>query len=175
MDWTDFDDDGHTTLVISMITNHGRATPLVWKTVKKSSLEGTRNDYKYDLVEQLRCLLPETARITVTADRGFGDHKLYELLGMYGWDYMIRLRGAVVVVDNDGAARPAAERLPTNGRATMLPGVRVTRSGRAIHEAQEPPVPPAIEERATGEDEPVLCAHAPVEEMVARQEASEED
>ncbi len=31
MDWTDFDDDGHTTLVISMITNHGRATPLVWE------------------------------------------------------------------------------------------------------------------------------------------------
>jgi len=29
MDWTDFDDDDHRTLCISVITTHGRTTPLV--------------------------------------------------------------------------------------------------------------------------------------------------
>ena len=33
MDWTDLDGDAQTTIVLSVITNHGRATPLLWKTV----------------------------------------------------------------------------------------------------------------------------------------------
>ncbi len=35
LDWTDFDDDDHTTLVASLLTKHGRPTPLVWLTVHK--------------------------------------------------------------------------------------------------------------------------------------------
>lgn len=35
LDWTDFDKDGHTTLAAYMVTTHGRAMPLAWKTVKK--------------------------------------------------------------------------------------------------------------------------------------------
>jgi hypothetical protein len=132
MDWTDFDDDGHTTLVISMMTNHGRATPLIWKTVEKTSLKGKRNDHQYELVEQLQRALPESVRITVLADRGFGDHKLYELLAMFGWDYVIRFRGAVVVEDDSGEVRPASERVPASGRAVMLRKVRVTRGRCAI-------------------------------------------
>ena len=132
MDWTDFDDDGHTTLVISMMTSHGRATPLVWKTVEKASLKGKRNDYEYELVEQLHGAVPEAVKITVLADRGFGDHKLYELLGVLGWDYAIRFRGAIVVEDEGGDARPARERVPANGRAVMLRNVRVTRARCAI-------------------------------------------
>ena len=85
MDWTDFDDDGHTTLVISMMTTHGRATPLIWKTVDKGSLKGKRNDYQYELVEQLHAALPDKVRIILLADRGFGDHKLYDLLATLGW------------------------------------------------------------------------------------------
>jgi len=30
MDWTDYDADGQATLVLSLVTSHGRATPLVW-------------------------------------------------------------------------------------------------------------------------------------------------
>jgi hypothetical protein len=30
MDWTDFDADGHSTLMLSLLTEHGRATPLLW-------------------------------------------------------------------------------------------------------------------------------------------------
>lgn len=35
MDWTDFDADDQTTLMLSLVTSHGRATPLVWLTVLK--------------------------------------------------------------------------------------------------------------------------------------------
>ena len=44
VDWTDFDEDGHSTLcaylVTRLVTRHGRATPLLWKTVEKSTLFG---------------------------------------------------------------------------------------------------------------------------------------
>ena len=33
MDWTDFDRDGQSTLVLSLVTSHGRAAPLIWLTV----------------------------------------------------------------------------------------------------------------------------------------------
>jgi Transposase DDE domain len=127
MDWTDFDDDGHTTLAINMVTSHGRATPLAWMTVEKAGLKGKRNGYEYELIEQVHRALPETVKITVQADRGFGDHKLYELLAILGWDYVIRFRGSIVVEDEHGDSRPARDRVPTNGRAVMLRKVRVTR------------------------------------------------
>ena len=34
LDWTSFARDGHETIVLSMLTGHGRATPLLWKTVE---------------------------------------------------------------------------------------------------------------------------------------------
>ena len=36
-----------------MVTRHGRATPLGWMTVKKSTLEGKRGDYETQLIERL--------------------------------------------------------------------------------------------------------------------------
>ena len=52
MDWTDFDADDQTTLALNLVTNHGRATPLLWLTVLKDELKDKRNDYE-DL-----CLAP---------------------------------------------------------------------------------------------------------------------
>ena len=40
LDWTDFDADDHTTLAAYVVTTHGRATPLAWKTVRKSEHPG---------------------------------------------------------------------------------------------------------------------------------------
>jgi hypothetical protein len=42
MDWTEFEKDDHSTLCIYLLTNHGRATPLLWETVQKSELLGRR-------------------------------------------------------------------------------------------------------------------------------------
>ena len=46
MDWTDFDADGQTTLALNKVTPHGRATPLLWLTVKKDDLKNKRNAYE---------------------------------------------------------------------------------------------------------------------------------
>src|SRR3954469_2292672 len=37
LDWTDFDADGQTTLMLSLLTRHGRATPLYWLTVDRTT------------------------------------------------------------------------------------------------------------------------------------------
>jgi hypothetical protein len=39
MDWTEFDADGQATIMLSLLSRHGRATPLVWLTVDKATLK----------------------------------------------------------------------------------------------------------------------------------------
>jgi hypothetical protein len=127
MDWTDFEADDHTTLAVYVVTTHGRATPLAWKTVKKSSLgDGERTRVEHAMVERIARAIPEDVAITLLADRGFGDQKLYELLTMLGWDYVIRFRGCIHV-EHDGESKPAAEWLPPSGRATKLTRASVTK------------------------------------------------
>ena len=42
MDWTEFEADGQATIMLSLLTRHGRATPLVWLTVDTVTLKGGR-------------------------------------------------------------------------------------------------------------------------------------
>ena len=112
MDWTDFEPDDHATLAIYLVTTHGRATPLIWKTVTKSELQGKQTDHEYALVEALHAALPPNVGITILADRGFGNQKLYRLLETLGWDYVIRFRGAISVENGKGETRKAKDWLP---------------------------------------------------------------
>ena len=132
LDWTEFDADNHATLALYLITRHGRATPLLWKTVEKSSLAGNRNLYEDEVIERLHEILPETIRVTLLADRGFGDRKRYEHLATLGWDYVIRFRECIHVTNAAGATRPAAEWLASMGRAKMIKDVRVTQDKTGI-------------------------------------------
>ena len=50
LDWTSFAADGQNTIVLSMLTGHGRATPLLWKTVASSTLKGNQRRYEYTSV-----------------------------------------------------------------------------------------------------------------------------
>lgn len=126
LDWTDYDDDDHTTLCAYLVTRHGRATALAWKTIRKSELKGRRTATEHEMVERLHDWLPKEIDIVLLADRGFGDQKLYELLEFLGWDYVIRFRGNIVVESADGVAKRADEWVPPNGRARKLDGARVT-------------------------------------------------
>jgi hypothetical protein len=132
LDWTEFDADDHATLAGYLVTSHGRATPLIWMTVQKSTLEGKRNDYEYRVIERLHECLAADVKITVLADRGFGDQKLYALLQTLGWDFVIRFRGAIQVEDATGTRKPAVKWLPPTGRATMVRAARVTRTRAAV-------------------------------------------
>lgn len=82
LDWTDFEKDDHTTLCAYLVTRHGRATPLAWKTVKKSALKGTQKDHEYELIEWLHGAIDETIDVVLLADRGNGFRKLYDFLAL---------------------------------------------------------------------------------------------
>ena len=126
MDWTEFDADDQATLCLYLVTRHGRATPLVWHTVYKSTLEGNRNRYEDEVLETLKAALPEGTRVTILADRGFGDQKRYEFLRQLGFDYIIRFRQDILVTDQNGTQRTAAQWLHASGRARILPQATVT-------------------------------------------------
>ena len=127
MDWTDFDSDNQSTVQLSLVTSHGRATPLVWKTVNKSQLKKKRNDYEDELLCLFKSVLPKGIKVTVLADRGFGDTKLYDFLGKeLGFDYVIRFRGNIKVTNNKGESRYAKDWVGANGRACTLRNAKVT-------------------------------------------------
>ena len=132
MDWTDFDRDGQSTLVLSLVTGHGRAAPLIWLTVWKEEIATRRNDYEDACLRRLAELVPPNCRATILADRGFGDQKLFAFLGELGFGYVIRFRGNIQVTDADGQTRPAAEWVGKGGRARTLRDARVTAQGRQV-------------------------------------------
>ncbi len=129
MDWTEFDKDGHSTIMLSLVTSHGRATPLVWLTVPKDELKDRRNEYEDAVLARLAQVLPEDVEVTILADRGFGDHKLFHFLkhGL-GFGYVIRFRGNIHVTDAKGETRPAGEWVGQGGRARTLRHASVTAS-----------------------------------------------
>ncbi len=132
MDWTDFDHDGQTTLVLSLVTGHGRAAPLLWLSVWKDEIAKQRNDYEDACLRRLHELVPAGCRVTILADRGFGDQKLFAFLADLGFGYVIRFRGNIAVSDADGRTRPAAEWVGKGGRARMLRDARVTAQGQQV-------------------------------------------
>lgn len=150
LDWTDFDKDGHSTIALNLLTSHGRATPLMWKTHDKSKLRTHRNDYEDELLAYFREIVPPKVQVTLLADRGFGDQALYRSLMGARIDFIIRFRDCIQVVDAKGKACAASELIAPNGRARMLKDVRVTKD--------ETPVPAVVCTRAKNMKEPWCLA-----------------
>lgn len=150
LDWTDFDADDQSTLMLSMQTSHGRNTPLLWMTVVKSSMKGQRNAYEDDLLSRLRDLIDESVQVTVVADRGFGDHKLLAYLDELGFDYVIRFRGSIHISDGQTEPSPAAGWVGKNGR------MRVIREGFITQDMHAVPLLVCVQDK--GMKEPWLLA-----------------
>jgi hypothetical protein len=127
MDWTDFDADRQATIMLALITDHGRSTPLVWLTVDKKTLKDHRALYEHRVLVRLAELLPAGIKVCIVADRGFGDQKLYKMLTeeLY-FDYVIRFRGNIAVTAAGGETRSAAAWVRAGGRARVLRGAAVT-------------------------------------------------
>jgi hypothetical protein len=126
MDWTDFDADDQATLALSLVTNHGRATPLLWLSVLKDELKDQRNDFEDLCLARLAQVLPQGVAVTILADRGFGDTKLFDFLDTLGFAYVIRFRGNIHVSAADGQTRLAAAWVGKGGRARKLRDAEVT-------------------------------------------------
>lgn len=125
MDWTDFDADGQTTLALNLVTGHGRATPLIWLTVWKDELTDQRNAFEDVCLARLAELLPSGVTVTILADRGFGDHKLFAFLEELDFGYVIRFRGNIHVTDASGEVRAAAHWVGKGGRARKMSGALI--------------------------------------------------
>ena len=127
LDWTSFARDGHETIVLSMLTGHGRATPLMWKTVQASTLKGNQRRYEDELLRALREAMPAGVKVTVVADRGFGNGPMFRYLSEeLGFEYVIRLRGDIYVTSAKGERRKASDWVGVNGRSRTLRGATVT-------------------------------------------------
>ena len=127
MDWTDFDADNQATIMLALMSDHGRSTPLVWLTVDKSTLKDRRSFYEHRVLVRLAELLPAETKVCIVADRGFGDQKLYKMLTEeLCFDYVIRFRGNIAVTTATGETRTAATWVQAGGRARVLRGAEVT-------------------------------------------------
>lgn len=127
LDWTEFDADDQVTLCLSLVTSHGRATPLMWMTVVKSELAEQRNAHEDKLLSRLAQVVPENVEITIAADRGFGDQARYEHIEALGFKFIIRFRQCIEVTTAQGQSQPAADLLSASGRAKIFRDVEVTK------------------------------------------------
>jgi len=127
LDWTEFDADDQMSLCMNLVTSHGRATPLMWMTVKKSELAEQRNAHEDRLIARLAEVMPEHVEVTILADRGFGDQARYEQIESLGFKFIIRFREGIHIAQRGEELRPAAEHVPRTGRPKLLKAVEVTR------------------------------------------------
>lgn len=132
MDWTEFDADDQSTLALNLVTRHGRAQPLLWFSVFKAELSGKRNEIEDACLVRLKEALPEGTKVTILADRGFGDVKLFRFLEEMGFGYVIRFRGDTFVSAADGETRRAADWVGVGGRARKLANAEVSKERQKI-------------------------------------------
>lgn len=142
LDWTDHDADDHTTCMLSLVTAHGRTTPMVWKTITKSRRAGRQFEVESEVIEHAHAAIPEAVRVTLLADRGFGDQARYAALAVLGWDWVIRFRGNIHVRNAQGEVRTAAQWVQPGGRPRRLADAAVT--------ADEAPVPAVVVVKKAG-------------------------
>lgn len=131
-DWTEFEASDQATVVLGMQTRHGRSTPLVWQTVTRSALRHQRNQHEDDLLMRFAAVVPAGVRVTVVADRGFGDAKLYGFLDKLGFDYVIRFRSVITVEAEGTLYKKAREWVRPGGRMRVLRSCYVTADRVAV-------------------------------------------
>lgn len=126
LDWTEFDSDDQSMLVLAM-QGDGRSVPLMWKTVVKSELKGKRNNHEDDLLNEFHAAVPEGVQVVVVADRGFCDQQLLTFLTTeLEFDYIIRIRKDITVTSAKGDQRHAGDWVTASGRLRRLVGATVT-------------------------------------------------
>lgn len=134
MDWTDFDSDNQCTIVLSQQTNHGRNTPLLWKTYKKTELKGHRSEYEDKILEKLHSSLPEGVKVTIVADRGFSDCAKYELIDdKLGFDYIIRIKSNTYVSSENSEPCKIIDITSPGVRAKTLNNMYVTSQKKHVN------------------------------------------
>lgn len=115
MDWTVFAKDGHMTITLRLITTHGRATPLLWKTVSVIGLKGNNNSHVFSLLDKLKEIVSEDAQVIILADREFGTlNNMKKMKEELNFDYILRIKRNFTVTDKQLTKKLAYEWLNKN-------------------------------------------------------------
>jgi len=116
MDWTI--EDHQYLLTISLVIR-GRAVPIYWRAYNESALKGRMRIYEVAMFKRVLTRMERHVRLSrlrVTADRGFADVELMDLLDSYGIFYVLRARANTKVCVQHQWQRLDALRFTTNSR-----------------------------------------------------------
>jgi hypothetical protein len=75
-----FAKDKHMTITLRQITTHGRLTSSLWKTVSTVDLQVKKNNYVYQILEQLIRIVPTNCKVIILGGREFGTLPMFEKL-----------------------------------------------------------------------------------------------
>lgn len=127
MDWTVFAKDYQMTLTFRLITKHGRATPLLWKTVSTVNLKGHKNNHTFMLFEKLRRIVPSDTQVVVIADREFGTLNNMEMLkSKLNFDYILRVKRNFTITDHTKTIKKLAHEWLDLERLTCIDDAYIT-------------------------------------------------
>ena len=133
-------------VIRASLVYRGRAIPLAWKVLKHASASVAFADYA-PVLRRAAQLLPANWDVTLLADRGFCDEKLFPLLKELGWHLRIRGKGSLLVYRKGKKGCKMARLCPRRGEARFIHNVYITRQRIG-------PVHLALAWPATGENDP---------------------
>lgn len=116
MDWTI---EGHQYLLTISLVIRGRAVPIYWRAYNESALKGRMRIYEVAMFKRVLTRIGRHVRLSrlrVTADRGFADVELMDLLDSYGIFYVLRVRASTKVFVQREWQQLKALRFTTNSR-----------------------------------------------------------
>jgi hypothetical protein len=97
LDWTS---EGHQHLLVASLVTGGRAVPLYWRAYDATVLKGRMRRYEMVVIRrgltQVQWVIGRR-RVLVTADRGFADVALVEVLTELEAEFIIRVKGSTNV------------------------------------------------------------------------------
>ena len=91
LDWVDI--KGFQTLLASVVLK-GRSMPIAWASTTNHVYDGhrSRNGFEESLLLVLRSMIPQTVKVVILADRGFGRTALATFCQKQGFEYVIRIQ-----------------------------------------------------------------------------------
>ena len=110
----------------------GRSVPLLWASYPEWRLLRSQNSLEEGLLRLLRTLIPETVRVIILADRGFGRAEWAAVCQELNFDYGVRIRPDVTVASR--RSRGLLRKYPVfKGMAHVLRDVQYRKDARVTH------------------------------------------
>lgn len=111
-------------LIRLAIIYRGRAIPLVWRVLRRKSVEVGYKDYK-GLLQIAARLLPPGQRIVLLADRGFVHAELVKFARAHRWGFRLRAKSSTVVRLNGHQLAHMSRLCPPRGHVHFYSNVSV--------------------------------------------------